>query len=146
MNTNEIRMKIAEVKNQLRKAKGLAVNRLDMEMTALQNRLRNTIESEDKARRMAAITPLIAQTAEALQAKEISEAEQKRLDFQVGRREAARAAYMSAHNGSDAGFDNVWGEIQTDLAKSAATEAAASYDPGDVKTAVVAAVLAKYRR
>lgn len=147
MNINEIKLQIANIEERQRKAKFLEADKLSDEKRRLQNRLNNAIITQDKQRRMGAVNSLIAQAATALQQKEISAAEQKRLEHEIGQREAARAAYMGAHGGSDEGFDFAWQEIKTDLAKRAATEAAAAYNPdGALKSAVVGAVLAKYRR
>lgn len=147
MNINEIRMQIKAVEARLRRARIPESIQLADEKRALVNRLNNAIAVQDKQRRFATVNALTAAAAEALQQREVTLAEQKRLDFQVGQREAARAAYMSAHGGSDHGFDFAWQEIQQQIAKQAATEAARAYDPdGAVKAAVVGAVLAKYKR
>lgn len=144
MNTNEIRLKIAALEAHQRRASVADKPQIEDELRGLKNRLTNTIATQDKRRRMAVVAPLITQAAVALREKEISAEEQRRLAFQVGQREAARAAFMAANGGSDVGFDTAWQEIQTDLAKAAAKTAAAQYDPDGTKSAVVGAVLAKY--
>ena len=147
MTIEQIKSQIKAVEERQRWARIPESTKLAEEKRDLVNRLNNAIITQDKQRRFAAVNALTAQAAEALQQKEITAAEQKRLDFQVGQREVARASFMAANNGSDSGFDIAWSEIQTDLAKRAATEAARAYDPdGAVKAAVVGAVLAKYKR
>ena len=123
MNISEIKQQIAALEAQQRKARFIDRPRIDSELTAMRNRLRNTIDSQDKQRRMGHVNALIAQ-APALLAEKEQQAEQQAITAaETAVMESAKAAYART-NGSEVGFDEAWPKIRQQMAIQSAHTAA----------------------